>query len=383
MLATAASDPLPASALGAIAVANFSAAPVVLFEAGPDMTGTKPLSGSVSWRSETIVSPLWLGPERAVRAEIDIPGKGTVTVLVRRNFDQGFLASHAIVIVPSFGSEGVGINEIPGVLMKRSGEPRGSPLRGVPMTAEGGQFQILLSAAAADIESNERMLRERPVLGIPIIYNDGRRSLLTIEKGEQGDRAFEEAFAQWGSATPIEPPDLLRLAPWNFPTGNPPATTERLRDPSGTKKGDGNRRNPCGPNAGPCGVHPPAPTKLMTQIGAAAPTIRGAHLSPAVKAEAGANANNDGRKCLTAHCGRAATWLGRGWRTAVRAAHAAGMPGNWLDARGENSSSHCRAWLASAIASIGVGPGSTRASCASRILIIALACAPASMAPPA
>jgi hypothetical protein len=108
------------------------------------------------------------------------------------------------------------------------------------------------------------------VLGIPIIYNDGRRSLLSIEKGEQGDRAFEEAFAQWGSATPIAPPDLLRLAPWNFPSGDQPATTERLRDPTGTKKGDGNRRNPCGPNAGPCGVHPPAPTKLVTQTRAAA-----------------------------------------------------------------------------------------------------------------
>jgi len=262
-LATAASG-------AAHTVAESGVAPVVLFEDGPDLTGGKPFSGSVSWRSETIVSPFWSGPERAVRADIDIPGKGTVTVLVRRNFDQGFPASHAIVITPSFGGEGVGIKEIPGVLMKRSGEPRGSPLRGVPMTAEGGQFQILLSAAGADIERNERMLRERPMLGIPIIYNDGRRSMLTIEKGEQGDRAFTEAFAQWGSATPIDPPNSLLLVPKNFPTGDQPATTERPWDPTGTKKGDGKRSSPCGPNARPCTGHPPARTRLATQIGAAA-----------------------------------------------------------------------------------------------------------------
>ena len=154
--------------------------------------------------------------------------------------------------------------------MKRSGEPRGSPLRGVPMTAEGGQFQILLSAAGADIERNEQMLRDRPVLGIPIIYNDGRRSMLTIEKGEQGDRAFAEAFAQWGSATPIEPPNSPFSVPKNFPTGDQPATMQRPWDPTGTKKGDGKRSSPCGPIARPCTGHPPARTRLATQMGAAA-----------------------------------------------------------------------------------------------------------------
>jgi hypothetical protein len=213
----AANEPAPGFALGVHAAADSGAAPAVLFQDGPDLAGTAPLSGSVAWRTETIVSPLWRGPERAVRADIDIPGKGTVTVLVRRNFDQGFPASHAIVITASFGTEGVGIKEIPGVLLKRSGEPRGSPLRGVPMAAEGGQFQILLSAAGLDIERNEQMLRERPVLGIPIIYNDGRRSMLTIEKGEQGDRAFDEAFAQWGRATPIEAPKSLLSVPNNLP----------------------------------------------------------------------------------------------------------------------------------------------------------------------
>jgi hypothetical protein len=252
------------------ATAESGLAPVVLFEDGPDLTGGRPISGSVTWRSETIVSPLWGGPERAVRADVDIPGKGTLTVLLRRNFDQGFPASHAIVITTSFGTEGVGIKEIPGVLMKRSGEPRGSPLRGVPMTAEAGQFQILLSASGVDIERNEQMLRERPMLGIPIIYNDGRRSMLTIEKGEQGDRAFEEAFAQWGHTTPIDAPNSLLSVPGNLPAGGRPATPGRPWDPTGTKKGDGKRSSSCGLNARPCTRHPPAGAKLVTRTGAVA-----------------------------------------------------------------------------------------------------------------
>jgi hypothetical protein len=246
------------------AVAETAAVPVVLFEDGPDLTSGKPFSGSVSWRSESILSPLWRGSERAVRAEIDIPGKATVTVLLRRNFDQGFPASHAIVITASFGGESAGIKEIPGVLMKREGEPRGSPLRGVPMPTDGCQFQIQLSAAGNDIEHNEQMLRERPMLGIPIIHNDGRRSMLMIAKGGDGDRAFADAFAQWGRATPIETPNSLLTLPENLPTGRH-GPAERPWDPAGIKKGDGRRSAPCGPNVKPCVGRPLASSKLATE----------------------------------------------------------------------------------------------------------------------
>jgi hypothetical protein len=30
-----------------------------------------------------------------------------------------------------------------------------------------------------------------------IVYNNGNQAILTMEKGERGDRAFAEAFATW------------------------------------------------------------------------------------------------------------------------------------------------------------------------------------------
>ncbi len=42
---------------------------------------------------------------------------------------------------------------------------------------------------------NLEMLKERPWFGIPIVYNNGRRAILAIEKGAPGERAFQEAFA--------------------------------------------------------------------------------------------------------------------------------------------------------------------------------------------
>jgi hypothetical protein len=32
---------------------------------------------------------------------------------------------------------------------------------------------------------------------VPIVYNNGRRAILAIEKGTPGERAFADAFATW------------------------------------------------------------------------------------------------------------------------------------------------------------------------------------------
>jgi len=60
-----------------------------------------------------------------------------------------------------------------------------------------GSFLIGLSAADVDMRRNLEMLKERPWFGIPIVYNNGRRAMLAIEKGSPGERAFQEAFAAW------------------------------------------------------------------------------------------------------------------------------------------------------------------------------------------
>jgi hypothetical protein len=42
------------------------------------------------------------------------------------------------------------------------------------------------------------LLKERAWFDIPIVYSNGRRAVLAVQKGEPGERAFKEAFADWG-----------------------------------------------------------------------------------------------------------------------------------------------------------------------------------------
>jgi hypothetical protein len=61
-----------------------------------------------------------------------------------------------------------------------------------------GYFLVGLSAVDSDMQRNLQLLKERPWFDIPIVYNNGRRAILAIEKGTPGERAFEEAFKAWG-----------------------------------------------------------------------------------------------------------------------------------------------------------------------------------------
>ena len=61
-----------------------------------------------------------------------------------------------------------------------------------------GVFLVGLSNIDADREQNLSLLRERGGLDIPFVYNNGRRSVLVIEKGTPGERAVNEAIAAWG-----------------------------------------------------------------------------------------------------------------------------------------------------------------------------------------
>jgi hypothetical protein len=41
------------------------------------------------------------------------------------------------------------------------------------------------------------MLKERPWIDIPIVYANGGRAIVAMEKGTLGDSAFAEAFTAW------------------------------------------------------------------------------------------------------------------------------------------------------------------------------------------
>jgi hypothetical protein len=174
---------------------------VVLYEEDSNDPQGKRYVGSAIWRTDTVSPGTGLAPELVVRADIEVPDKHmTVTLTLRRNTDQALPASHTIEIMfnlpPDF--PGGGIANVPGVLMKASEQARGTPLAGLAVKVTNGFFLIGLSAVDTDVQRNIQLIKERPWFDIPVVYTNGGRAILALEKGPPGDRAFADAFAAWG-----------------------------------------------------------------------------------------------------------------------------------------------------------------------------------------
>jgi hypothetical protein len=174
---------------------------VVLYDEDPNDPKGKRYVGSAVWRTETVSPGPGLAPELGIRADIDIPERRMrMTWSLRRNTDKALPASHTIEILftlPSDFSEG-GVANIPGVLMKQSEETRGVPLAGLAVKVTNGYFLIGLSSVDSDVQRNIELLKDRSWFDIPVVYNNGKRAILAVEKGTPGSRVFEEAFRAWG-----------------------------------------------------------------------------------------------------------------------------------------------------------------------------------------
>ena len=173
----------------------------VLYEADPNDPQGKRFAGTVVWRTETVSPGPGMAPELVVRADIQIPERHmSVTWSLRRNTDKTLPASHTIEVMfnlpPDF--PGGGVSNVPGILMKDSEEVRGMPLAGLAVKVTNGFFLIGLNAADAEMQRNVQLLKERSWFDILIVYANGGRAILTMEKGPAGERAFADAFAAWG-----------------------------------------------------------------------------------------------------------------------------------------------------------------------------------------
>jgi hypothetical protein len=174
---------------------------VVLYEEDPADPQGKRYVGSAIWRTETITAGPGAQPDLAVRADLEIPERRiTMTFSLRRNSDQALPASHTIEVTFNLPADFPfgGIQNVPGILMKQAEQTRGAPLAGLAVTVTSGFFLVGLSAVEGDMQRNLQLLKERAWFDVPIVYNNGRRAILALEKGTPGERAFEEAFKAWG-----------------------------------------------------------------------------------------------------------------------------------------------------------------------------------------
>jgi hypothetical protein len=81
--------------------------------------------------------------------------------------------------------------------MKQAERTTALPLAGLAVKVTPGFYLIGLSNVDVDKERNLQLLKERRWFDIPVVYNNNRRAILSMEKGTPGERAFADAFEAW------------------------------------------------------------------------------------------------------------------------------------------------------------------------------------------
>lgn len=154
-------------------------------------------TGNAIWKTEA-VSGAGRAPELGLRIEIEIPERHIGVVLkMRRNTDPGFPASHTIEITfDTPGDAFGGVADMRGIRAKGGETAQGNPIIAEVQKVKEGYF--LLALPNLEEDNNLTMLRERDWIDIPFVYANGRRAVLTFQKGTPGERAVREVFSSWG-----------------------------------------------------------------------------------------------------------------------------------------------------------------------------------------
>ncbi|MBW6421419.1 hypothetical protein KX729_08195 [Rhizobium sp. XQZ8] len=175
-----------------------------LYEERIGQTAPTAIDGSVSWSLQREQAANGK-QEPVIQGRITIPGRGlTALVTVKRNSDPSLPASHLIEIVfavpPDF--EGGAIDSVQRIAMKSTEQDRGTALIAVPAKITDDFHMIALNDFPDARATNLDLLRTRSWMDIPVAYRNGRRALLTLQKGTEGERVFNDAIREWGTLGP-------------------------------------------------------------------------------------------------------------------------------------------------------------------------------------
>jgi len=171
----------------------------MLIEAeAPDVartSGDTVIPATINWQ---LVEDGAEGPE--IRADLNVLARGmTVNLVIRRNTDPNLPASHLIEVTTDTPAEfpGKGIRNVPGLALKPGEKEAGEPLSAAAVPVADGIFWIAPYTTEPEVSRNLWLLKERPWIDLPMVYESGQRAILTFEKGQEGTEIFNRAFAAW------------------------------------------------------------------------------------------------------------------------------------------------------------------------------------------
>ena len=182
-------------------VTNIFTASAIFYEERKDSGRPGVSTGNVTWEliptgSEAIGStglPSVRGNARVQNRDLNVRFE------IMRNLDETLPASHLIEIEFETGQlfANDSINNVAGVSMKENEQDNGQQLVGPVVKVSDNIFWIAMSARAADLASNVDAVKKLNWFDIPVIFESGKRAILTLEKSAAGTKALEQAFIAW------------------------------------------------------------------------------------------------------------------------------------------------------------------------------------------
>ena len=163
--------------------------------------------GSITWSAVRENGPDGR-PDPQIQGRINVPERGISALLTfKRNTDNSLPASHIIEVVFSVPAdfEGGAVENLQRIAMKRTEQDRGDPLVAVTAKVTDDTYLVALNDFEDVVKRNMDLLSTRGWIDIPVTYRNGRRALITLDKGTTGGNVFDQVIREWAALTPAAP----------------------------------------------------------------------------------------------------------------------------------------------------------------------------------
>lgn len=158
----------------------------LLLESGGGSSGATVFHGTVQWSWE-----ITSDGSRNLVARAEVPSRDFVLLAVlRENSDPYLPASTLVELTFELGERSPDeyVSAVPGILVKDEQLIQGAPLHGA--TAELYRNRFLYALSSENEDANAQMVRANRWIDIAVIFDGGRRAIITLEKLEDLNEAI-------------------------------------------------------------------------------------------------------------------------------------------------------------------------------------------------
>jgi hypothetical protein len=173
----------------------------LLYEAGQSGGTGKPVEGKATWGTRTETGGSTGKPDTVVSLDVEFPEPHiALAMTISRVADAGSAMSHLLEL--RFGQPQDmpfgGVARVSNIAMRGGRTDAAESMVGTSINIAPGQFMFGLLGVEDVIKENVRRLRTQSWLDVTVIFESGAAYTLSVAKGASGERAVNEALANWG-----------------------------------------------------------------------------------------------------------------------------------------------------------------------------------------